>query len=170
MTTIQDLHAAISRRSWSDVEVAANKLRDAPVSQKEAVPVADTWFADRSLPIMAMSGDVESDLVLKLHFRRSVTDADRQEVLAALNLYQASLASPVPAPAGEPAVKALPDDLLERLEAGVTHAGVHDDNSTELFNVDDASDTMWDAAQGPAMAMADQWAEMAEPVAVRAVA
>jgi hypothetical protein len=153
MTTIQDLHAAISRRSWSDVEVAANKLRDAPVSQKEAVPVG---FIDPH------ATDAKSSLGEPLNFWCSPV---RRGAFT-----QPLYASPVPAPAGEPAVKALPDDLLERLEAGVTHAGVHDDNSTELFNVDDASDTMWDAAQGPAMAMADQWAEMAEPVAVRAVA
>lgn len=72
-------------------------------SQEEAAPVEDTWFTDRSLPVMAMSGDVESDRVLKLHFRRRVTDADRQEVTAALNLHQASLASPLAADAREPA-------------------------------------------------------------------
>jgi hypothetical protein len=68
-----------------------------------AVPsdVQDTWFADRSLPVMAMSGDVESDRVLKLHFRRPVTDADRQEVVNALNLHRASLEAAPAAPVGE---------------------------------------------------------------------
>lgn len=33
MTLIQDLHAAISRRDWSAVEVAANRLRDADLEK-----------------------------------------------------------------------------------------------------------------------------------------
>ena len=37
------------------------------------------------------------------------------------------------------------DDLLERLDRGVLHCGLHDDNETELFEVDDANDTMAEA-------------------------
>ncbi len=65
--------------------------------EAQAVPVQDTWFTDRTLPVMAMSGDVESDHVIKLHFRRPVTDADRQEITTALNLHQASLDAARPA-------------------------------------------------------------------------
>jgi hypothetical protein len=38
-------------------------------------------------------------------------------------------------------------DLLDRLERGVIQSGMADDNSTELYLVDDASETMWEAAQ-----------------------
>lgn len=67
-----------------------------PASEPEPVastgePVQDTWFTDRSLPILAMSGDVESDRVIKLHFRRPVTDVDRQEIVKALNLHETSV-------------------------------------------------------------------------------
>ena len=89
------------------LETVRRRVAALPSQHAVAVPVADTWFADRSLPVMAMSGDVESDRVLKLHFRRPVTDADRKEVTAALNLHQASLASS-PSPAyAEPGIKAL---------------------------------------------------------------
>ncbi|MFD1945030.1 Lar family restriction alleviation protein [Paradevosia shaoguanensis] len=54
-------------------------------------PVQDTWFTDSSLPVVAMSADTESDRVLKLHFRRAVTDADRRSMTDALNLHQQSL-------------------------------------------------------------------------------
>lgn len=56
-------------------------------------PVQDTYFVDSSLPVMAISGDVESDRVLKLHFRRPVSDEDRKALTDALNLHQRSLAS-----------------------------------------------------------------------------
>jgi len=46
----------------------------------------DTWFTDQSLPIVAISGSVESDRVLQLHFRRPVTDQDRLDLTEAMNL------------------------------------------------------------------------------------
>lgn len=59
----------------------------APLDRDEIAreEVQDTWFTDSRLPIMAMSGDVESDRVLKLHFRRKVTDADRARLVEVLN-------------------------------------------------------------------------------------
>ncbi|MDR6431280.1 hypothetical protein [Brucella pseudogrignonensis] len=40
MTMIQDLHAAISRRDWHAVEVAANRLRDANLEADNAALTA----------------------------------------------------------------------------------------------------------------------------------
>ena len=37
-------------------------------------------------------------------------------------------------------------ELKERLEAGVIMEGLHDDNNTELFDVEDANETMFEAA------------------------
>ncbi|QEN86011.1 hypothetical protein FZC33_07305 [Labrys sp. KNU-23] len=39
------------------------------------------------------------------------------------------------------------DDLIERLELGVSSCGMHDDNETELFDIDDANNTMIEAAR-----------------------
>lgn len=39
------------------------------------------------------------------------------------------------------------DDLLERLNRGVVATGLHDDNNTELFDVEGANDAMHEAAQ-----------------------
>lgn len=39
MTLIQDLHAAISRRDWHAVEVAANRLRDADLEKQLAMKI-----------------------------------------------------------------------------------------------------------------------------------
>lgn len=38
------------------------------------------------------------------------------------------------------------DDMVERLKAGVRECGLHEDNETELFDVDEASELMADAA------------------------
>ena len=57
--------------------------------------VQGTWFADRALPVMAMPADVESNHVLKLHFRRPVTDDDRKALCDALNMHQAAQAASV---------------------------------------------------------------------------
>jgi hypothetical protein len=70
---------------------------DTPPPQPHVEPVQDTWFTDRSLPVMAISGDVESDRVLKLHFRRPVSDEDRKAITDALNMHQRSLSDPAPA-------------------------------------------------------------------------
>ena len=53
--------------------------------------VRDQWFVERNLPIMAVSGDTESDCVLKLHYRRPVSDDDRMALVEALNAYQAAI-------------------------------------------------------------------------------
>jgi hypothetical protein len=60
-------------------------VQPAPIAGLE--PVQETWFSDRALPVLAMSGDVENDRALKLHFRRPVTDADRRDLTDALNLH-----------------------------------------------------------------------------------
>lgn len=72
---------------------------DAP-AQPQTEPVQDTWFIDRKLPIMAMSGDLESDRVLKLHFRHKVTDADRLRLTEVLNAGETALAAQ-PSPAAD---------------------------------------------------------------------
>jgi hypothetical protein len=51
----------------------------------EVEPIEDQWFVDRSLPIMAMSGDIDSDRVIKLHYRKKVTDKDRADLIEVLN-------------------------------------------------------------------------------------
>jgi hypothetical protein len=80
-------HAAVS------VIEAALSLSAQPGTEAEAgEPVQDTWFTDSALPVMAMSGDTEDSRVLKLHFRRPVTDDDRKAMTDALNLHQKSLA------------------------------------------------------------------------------
>lgn len=84
--------------------LAAWNTRARPAAETE--PVQDTFFVDRDLPIMAMSGDVESSRVLKLHFRRPVSDLDRKNMTQALNRYQKSLTAP-PRPDREVAVKPL---------------------------------------------------------------
>jgi hypothetical protein len=74
--------------------IVARARQQAPAPAENVVgsePVQDQWFLDRNLPIMAVSGDAESDCVLKLHFRRPVSDSDRKDLVEALNLYQVSL-------------------------------------------------------------------------------
>lgn len=68
----------------------------APAGGESGEAVQDTWFTDQSLPIMAASGDVEDDRVLKLRFRRKVTDADRKRLIEVLNAGEAALAAPSP--------------------------------------------------------------------------
>jgi len=60
----------------------------------DAGEVQDTWFTDSRLPIMAMSGDHESDRVLKLHFRRKVNDSDRARLIEVLNAGETALSTP----------------------------------------------------------------------------
>lgn len=95
----------------------------APVAQE---PVANTWFTDRTLPVMAMSGDIESDRVLKLHFRRKVTDQDRLDLTDALNLKIKAMTTP-PAPAASVGaeeiarlVKAAEAFRIAMIESGAT--------------------------------------------------
>lgn len=58
-----------------------------------AEPVQDTWFTDPALPVMALSGDAESNHIIRMHFRRPVNDGDRKALCDALNLHQQSLAA-----------------------------------------------------------------------------
>lgn len=55
-----------------------------PVS---AEPVGELYFTDSTLPVMAMSGDHEDPKTLKLHFRRPVTNKDRDDMIAAMNAH-----------------------------------------------------------------------------------
>ena len=77
-------------------EIAA-ALSAAPVGE----PVQDTWFTDRALPVVAMSGDIESERVLKLHFRRKVTEQDRIDLTDALNLKIKSATNPSASPVAQ---------------------------------------------------------------------
>ena len=47
--------------------------------------VKDTYLVGGA-DLKAMSGDIDSDRVIKLHFRRRVTDKDRERLLDAINL------------------------------------------------------------------------------------
>jgi hypothetical protein len=77
--------------SWGILIECAKALRTFEFAQTPAEPVQDTWFTDQHLPIMAASGDVENDRVLKLHFRHKVTDADRKRLIEVLNAGEAAL-------------------------------------------------------------------------------
>lgn len=58
----------------------------APVLAREAsTQIEDLWFTDKTLPILAISGDDEHDSVICLHYRRPATNEDRDQVVAALN-------------------------------------------------------------------------------------
>jgi len=76
--------------------------RSAASPPEQPAAVQDTYFVDSRLPIMAMSGDVESDRVLKLHFRRRVTDADRARLIEVLNAGENALCKPTTALPKEP--------------------------------------------------------------------
>ena len=84
-------------------EIAA-ALSAAPVGE----PVQDTWFTDRALPVVAMSGDIESERVLKLHFRRKVTEQDRIDLTDALNLKIKSATNPSASPVAQEPVAIKP--------------------------------------------------------------
>lgn len=62
-----------------------------PAGQSEAVK--DTWLVGGP-DLKAMSGSVESDRTIQLHFRRRVTDEDRKWLLDAINEKIASAATP----------------------------------------------------------------------------
>jgi hypothetical protein len=54
-------------------------------------------------------------------------------------------------------------DLLEQLDRGVPALGLHEDNSTELFDIDAANDTMAEAAKTLRTATpAPEWQGMAK--------
>ena len=48
------------------------------------------------------------------------------------------------------------DELIERLRAGVVQCGLHEDNNTELFDIEDANEAMFEAAQALAARPAPQ--------------
>ena len=51
-------------------------------------PEADVealYFTDRTLPMLAISGEAECNNVIRLHYRRPVSNADRDSVIEALN-------------------------------------------------------------------------------------
>lgn len=56
----------------------------APVTRHEGTEVADTYLVGGP-DLKAMSGSVESDRVIQLHFRRRATDDDRKWLLDAIN-------------------------------------------------------------------------------------
>lgn len=69
----------------------------APVPSPDGAGVQDTYFVDQRLPIRAVSGDAEDDRVIKLHYRRKVTDQDRVRLTEVLNAGEQALAlSPDP--------------------------------------------------------------------------
>lgn len=78
-------------RARKDGERLPARTTAARTERREADPVQDIWFTDRRLPIMAMSGDHESERVLKLHFRRAVTDKDRARLVEVLNAGETAL-------------------------------------------------------------------------------
>ncbi len=86
----RQIRISVVRQALIAAQLAGQRAQS---SQTNVEPVQDTYFVDRKLPIMALSGDVESDRVLKLHFRRPVSDDDRKALVDAINLYQASLAA-----------------------------------------------------------------------------
>ncbi|MCD4512526.1 hypothetical protein LQT97_14965 [Brucella pseudogrignonensis] len=70
MTLVQDLHAAISRRDWHAVEVAANRLRDANLEAdnaakdarvKELELIRDSYAQD-TLQAIFKQNDLETQL------------------------------------------------------------------------------------------------------------
>lgn len=56
--------------------------------------VQDTYLVGGPPDLKAMSGSIDSDRVIQLHFRRKVTDRDREWLLAAINAYITAPAQP----------------------------------------------------------------------------
>lgn len=75
----------------------ASDATPAPTSGSEDGGVTDLWFTDSALPIVAISGVAENDKAIALHFRHTVTNEDRDQIIADLN---AALAKPASEPAG----------------------------------------------------------------------
>jgi hypothetical protein len=72
----------ILQRSRDWLEAVINAALS--VSSTDREPVQDTWLVGGP-DLKAMSGSVESDCVIQLHFTRPVTDKDRQWLLEAIN-------------------------------------------------------------------------------------
>lgn len=103
----------VARLQWASWQGSHEHARAQGEPAAAAAAVEDLWFTDRALPILAISGDADSAAVIKLVFRRPVTNADRDDVIAALNAHLAATISP-PAGSGE----------VERLEEAVRLAEV----------------------------------------------
>lgn len=102
-TIVQIIHKHVGVRQRIDVDLtgvedAARAILTTRHHRSSAAsePVQDTWFTDSTLPIMAASGDVENDRVIKLHFRRKVTDSDRKRLIEVLNAGEVALNEPQP--------------------------------------------------------------------------
>jgi hypothetical protein len=72
--------------------------------------VQDTYLVGGPPDLKAMSGSIESDRVIQLHFRRKATDEDRKWLLDAINMKLASDAALEP---GNGAVEAVPATYRE---------------------------------------------------------
>jgi len=77
--------------------------------------------------------------------------AGRDEgLVAACDRMEAALSTPATEPQG------YVDELIEKLRAGVVQCGLHEDNNTELFDIEDANEAMFEAAQALAARPAPQ--------------
>lgn len=87
-------------RQYTDIvatllDNATNRALLSPAQAQSTEPVQDTWLVGGP-DLKAMSGSVESDRVIQLHFRRPATDADRKWLLEAINAKIAADATSVP--------------------------------------------------------------------------
>lgn len=92
---------------------AAKELRAAlsqDAAQASPDPVQDTYLVGGP-DLKAMSGSVESDRVIQLHFRRKATDADRKWLLEAIN---AKIAAELPHELYKTGDKDAPDPIKDR--------------------------------------------------------
>lgn len=71
-------------------------------AQRQPGPVQDTYLVGGPPDLKAMSGSVESDRVIQLHFRRKATDDDRKWLLEAINEKLATDSAVTPSPAQPP--------------------------------------------------------------------
>ena len=106
--------------------------------------------------------DAIADVILDTHDMdtqnrrmRHVTDLDYAEAGVAYLELQGKLSADVPTDAEL-------DDLQQELREGVISCGMHDDNSTELFDVEGAGDTMFDATLAIAFLRQQLAADQAE--------
>src|ERR1700722_6171688 len=78
-------------------------------AQQPSHEMQDTYLVGGPPDLKAMSGSIESDRVIQLHFRRKATDEDRKWLLDAINMKLASDAALAP---GNGAVESVSDDAL----------------------------------------------------------
>lgn len=73
-------------RFWRDVFTEfRHAIGGMSLTDEHGTEVQDTWLVGGPPDLMAMSGSIESDRVIQLHFRRKVTDDDRKWLLDAIN-------------------------------------------------------------------------------------